>query len=130
METRTIRQTVTFKSSAHEIYEALMDSKKHAMFTGTEVKMSREAGGKFSIYGGEIQGVNLELVPDRKIVQSWRYNNWPGGHYSKATFALEEIPGGARLTFTQTGVPAEFYADIKAGWTDYYWQPMKEILEK
>jgi activator of HSP90 ATPase len=131
MNTRTIRQSVIFKASAEAVYEALMDSKKHARFTGSSVKMSRRVGGKFSIYGGDIQGVNLELIPGRKIVQSWRYSNWPEGHYSKATFSLREAPpAGIRLTFTQSGVPEEFYDDISQGWRDYYWGPMQELFEK
>jgi len=130
MGMKTIRQTVTFKANPHEVYEALMDSKKHAEFTGSEVQMSRSIGSEFSVYGGDIQGVNLELVADRKIVQSWRYSDWPEGHYSRATFSLNEVSGGTRLTFTQTGVPEEFYDDISQGWRDYYWEPMKEMLEK
>ncbi len=66
--------------------------------------------------------------PDQVIVQSWRYCDWPEGHYSKAT--LKEVPGGTRLTFTQSGVPEKFYDDISQGWRDYYWEPMKEIWEK
>ena len=100
------------------------------MFTGSEVKMNREVGKKFSVYGGDIQGVNLELVPDQKIVQSWCYNDWLEGYYSKATFSLKEVQVSTRLTFTQTGVPEKFYDDIKQGWHDYYWEPMKQILEK
>jgi activator of HSP90 ATPase len=130
MQTKTIRQSATFKAGASEVYEALMDSKKHGEFTESTAKISRKVGGKFSIYDGEIQGVNLELVPSQKIVQSWRYSDWPEGHYSRATFALKEVHGGTRLTFTQTGVPEEFYDDISQGWQDYYWEPMKEMLEK
>jgi len=37
---------------------------------------------------------------------------------------------GARLTFTQSGVPDQHYRDISQGWRDYYWKPMKEMLEK
>jgi len=130
MRTKTIRQSVIFKASPHEVYEALMDSKKHAKLTGSEVQMSCSVGSKFSVYGGDIQGINLELVPYHKIVQSWRYSDWPEGHYSKATFSFQEVPSGTRLTFTQTGVPVEFYDDIKLGWHDYYWEPMKKMLEK
>jgi activator of HSP90 ATPase len=130
MNTRTIRQSVTFKVSPHDVYEAIMDAKKHAEFTGSLVKMSRSIGGKFSIYDGDIEGKNLELIPDQKIVQSWRYSDWPEGHYSKATFSLKEISEGTRLTFTQTGVPEQFYEDIRQGWLDYYWGPMKELFEK
>lgn len=126
---KTIRQTATFKVSPHEVYEALMDAKKHAAFTDGEAKISRKVGGKFTIYGGDIEGTNLELVPDKKIVQSWRYSDWPEGHYSTAIFALEEVEKGTRLTFTQTDVPEDKYEDIKQGWKEYYWGPMKAMLE-
>jgi activator of HSP90 ATPase len=127
---RTIQQTVTFKATPHEVYETLMDSKKHAELVGAEAKITKKVGGKFSIYDGEIEGVNLELVPDKRIVQSWRYSDWPEGHYSKATFLLEENQGGTKLTFTQSEVPEDKYEDVSQGWHDYYWQPMKELLEK
>jgi activator of HSP90 ATPase len=128
MKTKTISQSVTFKATPHEVYEAIMDSKKHSEFTGSKVSMSRKAGGKFTVYDGDIEGVNLELIPDQKIVQSWRYSDWPEGHYSKVTFALKAVKEGTRLTFTQTQVPDEHYEDIAQGWRDYYWAPMKESL--
>lgn len=130
MKTGTVRQSVTFTAGVHEVYEALMDSKKHSEFTGSQASISREVGGKISVYDGEIEGVNLDLVPDKKIVQSWRYSDWPEGYYSKATFSLEETAAGTRLTFTQTGVPLEFLDDISQGWRDYYWAPMKELLHR
>ncbi|MBM2832551.1 MAG: YndB domain-containing protein, partial [Dehalococcoidia bacterium] len=52
------------------------------------------------------------------------------GHYSRVTFSLKEVSGGTRLTFTQAGVPEEFYDDISQGWRDYYWTPLKEMLER
>jgi activator of HSP90 ATPase len=130
METKTVKQTVTFRASPHDIYEALMDSRKHAQFTGDRASISRKVGGKFSVFDGYSEGTNLELVPDKKIVQTWRASDWQEGHYSKVTFLLKEIAGGTRLTFTQTGVPTEQYDDITQGWRDYYWAPMKEMLEK
>ncbi|OGN92852.1 MAG: hypothetical protein A2Z75_07305 [Chloroflexi bacterium RBG_13_50_10] len=130
MKTKTVSQSVTFKTTPHEVYEAIMDSKKHSEFTDSQASMSRKTGGKFSVYGGDIAGVNLELIPDQKIVQSWRYSDWPEGHYSKVTFSLKAVKEGTRLTFTQTEVPDEHYEDIAQGWRDYYWAPMKEMLEK
>lgn len=130
MVTRTIKQSVTIKTSPHVVYEALMDSKKHAAFTGGKATISRKVGGKFSVFDEYAEGENLELVPDKKIVQSWRASDWPEGQYSKVTFALEGVAGGTKLTFTQTGVPEEFSADVSQGWRDYYWAPLKETLEK
>ncbi len=130
METKTIRQSVTLKASPHDVYEALMDSRKHSQFTGGKASISRKVGGKFMAFDGYSEGVNVELVPDNKIVQTWRASDWPEGHYSKVTFLLKEVKGGTRLTFTQTGVPEEQHEDIAQGWRDYYWAPMKEMLEK
>lgn len=130
METKTVKQTVTFRASPHDIYEALMDSKKHAQFTGGEAKISRKVGGKFTAFDGYSEGINVELVPDRKILQTWRASDWPEGHYSQVTFSLKEVESRTRLTFTQTGVPEEHYEDISQGWRDYYWAPMKKMLEQ
>ena len=130
METKNIKQTVTIKATPHEIYEALMDSRKHSKFTEGKASISRKVGGKFSISDGYIEGTNLELVPDEKIVQTWRASDWQEGHYSKVTFKLSKVEKGTRLDFTQTGVPEDQYEDISQGWKDYYWGPMKEFLEK
>ncbi len=130
METKNLRQTATFNAGAKAVYELLMDAKKHSALAGGDTAIiSRKVGGKFSI-GGYIEGTNLELVPGQKIVQSWRYEDWPKGHYSKATFAFKEQDGRTKMTFTQVGIPARFYEDIKQGWIDYYWTPMKEIFDK
>lgn len=130
MNTKSIKESVIIKANPHDVYEALMDSKKHAKFTGGKASISREVGGKFSAFDGYAEGVNLELVPDKKIVQTWRAEDWPEGHYSKATFSLNKVEGGTRLTFTQTGVPEEQQEAVAQGWRDYYWTPLKEMLEK
>ncbi|MBM3148994.1 MAG: hypothetical protein FJ008_01745 [Chloroflexi bacterium] len=130
MKTKTIRQIVTFKASPHVVYEALMDSRKHSRFTGDTAGISRKIGGKFKAYGDYIEGVNLELMPDEKIVQSWRASDWPEGHYSRVSFSLKKLDKGTQLTFEQSDVPEDFYEDISQGWHDFYWTPMKEMFKE
>jgi len=130
MEAREIKQEVSIKAAPHEVYECLMDSKKHSEVTGDTAIISREVGGSFSAFSGYATGKNLELVPDEKITQTWRASDWEEGHYSQITITLEEVDGATKLTFTQTGVPAEQYEDVSKGWYDYYWEPMKDYLEK
>jgi activator of HSP90 ATPase len=129
MKTKTIRQSATFNTSPRVIYEMLMDSRKHAKFTGEKARIGRKIGEKFTAYDGYISGVNLDLVPDKKIIQSWRGNDWPEGHYSRVTFSLQKVKNGTRLTFRQSGVPEKYYKDINQGWRDYYWTPMQEMIE-
>ena len=126
---KTLRQSVTFKAAPEDVYELLMDSRKHARFTGEKARISREVGGKVMAYEGYVQGINLEVVPGKKVVQCWRGSDWPAGHFSKASFALEKVKGGTRLTFIQSGIPDDQYEPIKEGWKEHYWEKMKAFLE-
>ena len=127
---KTIKQKVYFEASPHDVFEMLMDSKKHSAFSGSKAVISRTKGGKITAYDGYIEGKNLEIVPDKKILQEWRGSDWEDGVYSKAEFKFDRKGKGCELTFTQTGVPNSQSEAIKQGWIDYYWNPMKEFLKK
>ena len=130
LKTKDIRQTAFFKASPEEVYELLMDSKKHAAFSGATAKISRKVGGKISAYDGWIEGKNVRITPNKIIVQKWRGQDWPKGHYSIATFKLEKKGNGTKLTFTQKDVPLSKFKDISAGWESEYWAKMKKYLDE
>lgn len=130
MKTKTIKQKVTFKANQIDVYEVLMDSKKHSVFSGGKAKISRKVGGKFSAYDGYATGKNIELVPGQKIVQTWHASDWEEDVISTVTFELQPIKTGTELIFTHEGVPAEHSKSIAQGWKDFYWAPMKELLEQ
>jgi activator of HSP90 ATPase len=126
---KTIKQTVEFKSSPREMYELLMDSKKHSSFTGARAVISDKVGGKISAYDGWIEGENVKLIKNVEIVQKWRGSDWPNGVYSVVEFKLKKTPsGGTELNFVQTGVPDEFAEDIDNGWKDHYWDKIKKKI--
>jgi len=128
-ELKTILQTVSFPAEPAVVYDLIMDEKKHAAFTGAAARIGTRAGEAFSAYDGSCLGTHLELVKGGKIVQTWRESDWPEGHFSIATFMFAPGPEGTILTFIQTGVPADAYDGIDSGWKDYYWRPMREMLE-
>ncbi|HSY18106.1 MAG TPA: SRPBCC family protein [Candidatus Acidoferrales bacterium] len=131
MKTKNIQHTVLIRATPKAVYTALMNEKKHSKFTGAPAKIPAKAGAAFSCYDGYITGYNLELKPGKHIVQAWRSQDWPAGHYSIVTFALAKKSGGrAQLRFTQIGVPAGDYRAKNKGWRTHYWQPLKKFLEK
>jgi uncharacterized protein YndB with AHSA1/START domain/ketosteroid isomerase-like protein len=125
-ETRIVAHEVTLSASPAEVFEALMDSAQHSKFTGAPAQIDRKPCGVFSLYDGQITGKTLELDPNRLIVQAWRAENWPKGHYSQVTFTLEPLDNGrqTQLSLMQTGVPADKFEDINQGWRKYYWSKM------
>ena len=106
-----------------------MDEKKHSLVTRGDARISRDVGGMFFTNNGYATGRNLELVPDSKIVQSWRAADWPRNLYSTVTITLFLISGKTKLSFVQKGEPVNQYEEIKQWWQDTYWEPMKTILE-
>lgn len=125
MNTRNIRQTVSFAASPRAVYEALMDSRQHSAITESKAVIGRRPGSAFSVWDGDVRGLTVCLQPNEKIVQAWRSSDWPAGHYSIASFTMVPAPGGTKLVFEQFGVPASAYKGIAVGWKDYYWRGMK-----
>jgi len=125
----TIEQTVFFKAAPEELYEALLDPRKHATFTGSPATTSAKLGASFNAWGGYITGKNLELVKGKKIVQEWKTIEWPVGYpVSRLEFTLTAKKGGTELKMVHSKVPAEQAASYTSGWKSSYWDPLKEYL--
>ena len=123
-----IHQEVTFDAKPEQLYEALLDQTQHAAFTGGPADISRDVGGAFSCHGGQIVGRNIELDPNKRIVQAWRVAAWPEGVYSMVKFELEPDDAGTRLTLDHTGVPADGRDAVADGWRARYWKPLADYL--
>jgi activator of HSP90 ATPase len=128
VKTKTIRQTVTFLATPMDVYDMLMDSRKHQSLSGEKARISKKVGGKFTAWGSHISGMNLVLRPGERIVQAWRATGWWPDHYSIAIFDIQKVEGGTKLRFTQIGVPPNRYSGHYRGWIETYWTPMKEIF--
>jgi activator of HSP90 ATPase len=84
----TIHQEIDFEASPDRIYEALLDAKRFSIFTGDSAEIQRQPGGSFKLFGSRIEGRNIELASNRRIVQAWREASWSPGVYSLVKFEL------------------------------------------
>ena len=62
MQTKTLQQTITFKASPQEVYDMLMDSRKHQSLSGEPAKISKKVGGKFTAWGSHLSGMISPLI--------------------------------------------------------------------
>ena len=125
----SLHQEVDFAVPPHRIYDALLDEKQFAAITGLPAKIDRNAGGTLWMFGGRILGRNIELVPDRRIVQAWRESDWPLGVYSVVHFELVLKGSGTHMVFDQTGFQPGNFWHLNPGWYLRYWNPLKAYLK-
>src|SRR5437879_10541715 len=98
-----LHQEIDIRSSRQHIYEALLDSKQFAAFTGAPAEINRDAGGTFSLFGGLIVGRNVELVPRERIVQAWRPADCEAGVYTLVRFELKEWSQQTKIVLDTSG---------------------------
>src|SRR5260370_14972160 len=123
-----LHHEVDFKAAPARIYEALLDSKQFSAFSGAPAEINREAGGAFSLFGGQILGRNVELVPNQRIVQAWRSAGWDQAVYSIAKFELKAQGPETHLIFDQRGFPQGNKEHLEEGWKEHYWERLQKYL--
>lgn len=128
-QTRTsLHMEIAIKAAPQRIYDALLDPKQFAAFTGQKAEIDPRAGGAFSMFGAMIEGRNIELLPARRIVQAWRPTHWDAGIYSIVRFQLEPQSSGTTVVLDHTGFPKGEFDHLDWGWHAHYWEPLKKFL--
>ena len=116
----------TFNVKPEIIFIAWLDSRIHSEMTETDAEIDPDVNGSFSIWNGYITGKTLELVKDKKIVQSWRTTDFPEeSDYSVIEIIFSPTPDGTKLTLWHYNIPDGQGKDYKEGWKQYYFKPMK-----
>ena len=112
------------------LFDAWLDSRAHAAFTGAAAQIDPQIGGGFTAWDGYIQGKTVALEGRRKIVQSWRTTEFADGDIDSVV-ELVLKPGrlGTRIVLRHTEIPDGQGQKYAEGWQDYYFTPMSAYFE-
>lgn len=124
----SLLQQIEIKADPHRIYSALLDAGQFASFTGAPAQIDARPGGRFTLFGGRIEGCTLELTPDERIVQAWRPADWEPGLYSNVRFTLKPAGASTIITLNHSGFPEGDFDHLSSGWHEHYWEPLKKFL--
>ena len=118
----------TLNASAKEIYDAWMNSESHSEMTGGEAEINDIVGTSFSAWDGYIEGQNIALEANKRIVQSWRTTEFEeSDEDSQIEILLEETDGQTNLTLIHTKLSEDGEQYIN-GWKEHYFAPMKDYF--
>ena len=131
IKTTSITQKKLLPALPEAVYDALLDPKKHSKFTGSKATGNAKVGAKFTAWDGYISGRNIELEKGKRIVQEWITTDWPDQYPpSRLEFTFKEIEGKTEVTMVHSNIPTEQEQELKQGWIDFYWKPLKIYFEK
>ena len=133
----------SYKAPRKKVWRAITnrDDMKQWYFDLPEFKP--EVGFEFEFTGGKEDGIQYlhrckitEVVPERKLTYSWRYEGYEGISY--VTFELfDEGEKNTRLKLTHAGLetfpktnPDLDKKNFAAGWTDIIGKHLKGFVEK
>ena len=124
----TIHHEIDYKTTPARIYQALLDAKQFSALTNQPAEIDPRPGGAFKLFGGAIEGRNVELIQDKRIVQAWRPASWTAGEYSVVRFELVPRKGRTRIVFDHAGFTEERWETLSDGWREHYWEPLHKYL--
>lgn len=143
MEATPIIKEVMLNAPASRVWNALTNKEEMKKWYFDIAEFKAEPGFEFSFTGGpapDRQYTHLctikEIVPNKKLVHSWKYKGYEGESF--VTWELfEEGVNKTKLRLTHTGLEtfpasnADFKSDnFDKGWTSIVGTRIKEYVEK
>ncbi|KAF3939839.1 hypothetical protein ABW19_dt0205258 [Dactylella cylindrospora] len=126
ISTTSITNSFEFQTSANELYQTFVDIQRVAAFTRSFPEIFEpKIDGKFKLFGGNVEGRFITLVPGEEICQTWRLASWPKEHYSKLTLTFDQGMDATILRLAWSEVPVGQEETTLGNFEQYYVKPIK-----
>lgn len=114
------------KAAPEEIYNSLVKPFAIELWTGSKAEMEEKPGSLFSLFDGDISGINIEFISNQKIIQEWFFGE--NEKDSIVTITLHPAGNSTNIELLHTNIPDEAFEDIKYGWDHYYFGALREFF--
>lgn len=115
---KTFKKTFRINAEPSDVYAALTNPYTIELWSGYPAQMSTEPGSEFSLWEGDITGMNIEFIQDKKMVQEWYF----GDQKEKSLVNITISPDRdfSNVTVEHSNIPDDDFNDIAEGWREYY----------
>ena len=122
-------QTYTIHAPISKVWRALTTAEMAEQWGATPAEVDARVGGEFSYWDGDIHGTFTKLVPEKLIEQEWYGHDNPEWKYTVMFTFTGSDTASTTVRMVYSGNITDEQKDIK-DWQDYYFTPIKELLEK
>lgn len=116
------------EAEPEEIFLALTNPFTIELWSDFPSKMDANEGTEFELWGGDICGKNLKVIPNKELVQEWYFDDLLES--SIATIKLHAHKSGTNVEVKHINIPDEAYENIDEGWREYYIGAIKRFFEE
>jgi activator of HSP90 ATPase len=129
----SIHEEALIAAPPQQVFELRTNGTLFSAATGQPAEITDREGDSLSLFGGRVEGRQVELVRGQRVVQAWRFgaehlSPWEPGVYSTVRFTLEPASDGTRLVIDHTGIPAEWIEHISGGYPAFYQDPISKFF--
>ncbi len=125
---KQIKQTYIIKAPVEKVWEALTSGPIAEQWGAAPAKVNPVEGGEFSYWDGDIHGTFTKLISNKLIEQDWYGHDHPERKFS-AIFTFMRSGNTAVVNLKFAGDIDDEQKDI-SDWHDYYFEPIKNLLEQ
>ncbi|KAJ6262796.1 hypothetical protein Dda_1353 [Drechslerella dactyloides] len=126
VNTTDINDSFEFQTSAEQLYQTFVDPQMVAAFTRSSPQLFEpKQGGRYRLFGGNVEGEFVTLTPPQQIEQKWRLSSWPTGHFSTMSMAFDQGQDSTKLRLSWTGVPIGQEETTRKNFEEYYVKSIK-----
>jgi len=126
---QTIEKDYIINAPVSEVWNALTTADMAEQWGAAPAKVDATSGGEFSYWNGDIHGVNTKIESKKLLEQDWYEHDYPE-RLHKVTFTFEAVDSMTKIHLVQTNVGDDELTSMIDGWADYYFDPIKKLLEK
>lgn len=124
---QSIRQTHAIKAEPEIVFAAMTNPLTIELWSGYKAEFIAQENTEFSLWEGDIVGMNLELIRGELIKQHWYFE----GQEEKSIVTIKLSPegSGTKAELLHSNIPDEAYDDMKEGWKKYYFGAIKKYFK-
>jgi activator of HSP90 ATPase len=123
---KNIHQKHYINATPEEVYTALTNPLTIELWSGYPADMQPVEGTEFTLFEGDICGLNISLIPNQQLIQEWYFGE--GNEKSIVTIVLKPYGNGTQVELEHTNVPDEDWENMEEGWKSYYWGAIKKYF--
>jgi activator of HSP90 ATPase len=131
-----IEASCTYFVPAKVLYEAFLDSRELSRMTLSASTISPTIGGQFSMFNGGVTGEIVELVPNERICEKWRFSQWEDNVYSDLELSFVRLGDcKTQLRVVQRNIPERDRHGnphqetmVLNGWKEKFFMTLEKVL--